>query len=224
MFQGARDGGQKRHVSLTGCSIREAAPQSQHHQNAENVGVRDVSSATFSTSTESNLDAIQHSNEAPLPHAEVQLLPVSDCSQSQPSPQQAPSSCPLTAILLLDHSHSDLSPLTLVTPSPMIADAQLYLVDVDVLREILTTFWVPFLQSGVHAWSHTVVPMTLIKAQPFDRWHELAKWFADPCCLHTADLVRLSALSFGVWKIVSKNKMDRSRSTALYVPRSLLFT
>jgi hypothetical protein len=100
----------------------------------------------------------------------------------------------------------------------MIADAQSYLVDVDVLREILTTFWVPFLQSGVHAWSHTVVPMTLVKAQFFDRWHELAKWFADPCCLHTADLVRLSALSFGVWKIVSKNKMDRSRSTALYDP------
>ena len=98
------------------------------------------------------------------------------------------------------------------------ANAQSYLVDVDTLRNVLEFFWVPFFQSHALPLTPTHVPLSCVKSQASERWREFAKCYGTPCCSHAADLIRLSAIGFGVWKVVSTSKKDLSRYAALYNP------
>ena len=94
-------------------------------------------------------------------------------------------------------------------------------VDADIVHDVLKSFWLPFLNSAVIQQNPTVVALSCARAQPAERWNELVRSFADPCCVHTADLIRVSAISFGVWKVVSRQKKDLNRFAALYNPFSV---
>ena len=89
-------------------------------------------------------------------------------------------------------------------------------IDVETLRRVLASFWVPFVNTC--AIECSIVPVCCVDAQPDQRWRVFISTFANSCCQRNGDLIRASSVAIDVWKIVSTKSYDLKRATSLYNP------
>ena len=86
------------------------------------------------------------------------------------------------------------------------------------VRHVLSSFWVPFLQLA--SISCAVAPYQVVYPQELSkRWDEFIGSFSNrSCCTYQFNLVRLSAIAFGVSKVASIKTEHLKTQAGLYNP------
>jgi hypothetical protein len=103
-----------------------------------------------------------------------------------------------------------------ITSSPSLPTSRAE-ITFEMVRSALTSFWLPFLTvSAVHG---TFVPLECVNACATQRWTAFIQTVCRPCCSEIQNVVRLSALAFGVRKVVSLKSNELCANVALYNPK-----
>ena len=133
-------------------------------------------------------------------------------------PTQCSTNTPVVSLDILDPITQDHDPKNIVSEVPIVPMISLstsrVAVSGEMLRSALTSFWVPFLSvCGVYG---SFVPLQCVSASPTQRWTAFIQTVCGPCCPEVQNIVRLSALAFGVRKLVSLKANELCSKVVLY--------